>query len=129
MALYWRAAAAVLIVLVLGQAIGQKDLSLVLSMLAAVMVGLLLLHYLEPVLDFLRELQQLGDFQGNMLEILLKVLGIGIISEITQMVCKDSGNSSLSQAMQLLGTAVILWLSLPIFKTLLDIIQKILGEI
>ena len=129
MALYWRAAAAVLIVLVLGQAIGQKDLSLVLSMLAAVMVGLLLLRYLEPVLDFLRELQQLGDFQGNMLEILLKVLGIGIISEITQMVCKDSGNSSLSQAMQLLGTAVILWLSLPIFKTLLDIIQKILGEI
>lgn len=129
MALYLRAAAAVLIVLVLGQAISQKDISLVLSMLAAVMTGLMMLHYLEPVLNFLRELRQLGDLQGNMLEILLKILGIGMISEITQMVCKDSGNSSLSQAMQLLGTAVILWLSLPIFDALLKIIQKILGEI
>lgn len=129
MALYLRAAAAVLIVLVLGQAVSQKDISLVLSMLAAVMTGLMMLHYLEPVLNFLRELRQLGDLQGNMLEILLKILGIGMISEITQMVCKDSGNSSLSQAMQLLGTAVILWLSLPIFDALLKIIQKILGEI
>ena len=129
MTLYLRAAAAVLIVLILGQAISQKDISLVLSMLAAVMVGLLMLHYLEPVLNFLQELQQLGDFQGNMLKVLLKILGIGIISEITQMVCKDNGNSSLSQAMQLLGTAVILWLSLPIFDALLDIIRKILGEI
>ena len=129
MALYWRAAAAVCIVLILGQAIGQKDLSLALSMLASVMVGLLMLHYLEPVLDFLKELRQLGDIQGNMLEALLKILGIGIITEITQMVCKDAGNSSLGQAMQLLGTAVILWLSLPVFNTLLDIIQKILGEI
>ena len=129
MALYLRAAAAVLIVLVLGQAISQKDISLVLSMLAAVMVGLMMLHYLEPVLKFLRELQQLGDLQGNMLEMLLKILGIGILTEITQMVCRDSGNTSLGQAMQLLGTAVILWLSLPIFDALLDIIQKILGEI
>lgn len=129
MDLYLKAAAAVLIALVLGQAITQKDLSLVLSMLAAIMIAILMLHYLEPVLDFLKELRRLGEMQGNMLEILLKILGIGIITEITQMVCKDSGNTSLGQAMQLLGTTVILWLSLPVFDTLLDIIQKILGEI
>ena len=129
MALYWKAAAAVLIVLVLGQAIGQKDISLTLSMLAVVMVGILMLHYLEPVLDFLRELRQLGDIRGNMLEVLLKILGIGILTEMTQMICKDSGNACLGQAMQLLGTAVILWLSLPIFHILLDIVQEILGEI
>ena len=38
MALYLRAAAAVLIVLVLGQAISQKDISLALSMLAAMAI-------------------------------------------------------------------------------------------
>ena len=128
MDLYLKAAAAVLIVLVLGQAISQKDLSLVLSMLAAVMIAALMLHYLEPVLEFLKELRQIGEMQGNMLEILLKILGIGIITEITQMICKDSGNASLGQAMQLLGTTVILWLSLPVFNTLLNIIQKILEE-
>ena len=129
MELYWKAAAAVLIALVLGQALQQKDLSLGLTMMVCIMVGLLFVSYLEPVLDFLRELRQLGDLQGNMLEILLKVLGISIVTEITQMVCRDSGNTSLGQAMQLLGTAVILWLSLPVFTTLIGIIRRILGEI
>ncbi len=129
MELYWKAAAAVLIVLVLGQSVQQKDLSLILAMTACVMVGMLLLSYLEPVLDFLGKLRDLGDIQGNMLEILLKALGIGIVTEITEMVCKDSGNASLGHAMSLLGTAVILWLSLPVFTALIQMIQRILGEV
>ncbi len=129
MELYWKAAAAVLIVLVLGQSVQQKDLSLILAMTACVMVGMLLLSYLEPVLDFLGKLRDLGDIQGNMLEILLKALGIGIVTEITEMVCKDAGNASLGHAMSLLGTAVILWLSLPVFTALIQMIQRILGEV
>lgn len=129
MELYWKAAAAVLIALVLGQAIREKDMSLLLSMAVCAMVGALLMTYLEPVLDFLRQLRELGDLQGDMLGILMKVLGIGIVTEITEMVCRDSGNTSLGHALQILGTAVILWLSLPIFTTLIQMIQRILGEI
>ena len=129
MEFYWKAAAAVLIVLILGQAIPQKDLSLVLTMTACVLVGLLFITYLTPIIDFLKTLQKLGDIQGNMLEILLKVLGIGIVTQLTQLICKDSGNASLGQALNLLGTAVILWLSLPVFTALIEIIQKILGEV
>ena len=129
MELYWKAAAAVLITLVLGQAVKEKDLSTMLAMAVCTMVGILLIRYLEPILDFLRKLRELGDMQGDMLGILIKALGIGIVTEITEMVCKDSGNASLGHALQLLGTAVILWLSLPIFTTLIDLIQKVLGEI
>ncbi len=129
MELYWKAAAAVLIALVLGQAVREKDMSLLLSMAVCAMVGMLLITYLEPVLEFLQQLRDLGDLQGNMLGILMKVLGIGIVTEITDMVCRDSGNASLGHALQILGTAVILWLSLPIFTTLIQMIQRILGEI
>ena len=63
------------------------------------------------------------------LEILLKIVGIGLVSEIAEMICKDSGNASLARGMELLGSAVILSLSLPILETFLDLIQRILGEI
>ena len=129
MELYCKAAAAVLIALVLSQSVKEKDLSLLLVMTVSVMVGMLLISYLEPVLDFLENLRELGEIQGNMLEILLKILGIGIVTEITEMVCKDAGNTSMGHAMTLLGTAVILWLSLPIFKALIQMIERILGEI
>ena len=129
MELFWKAAAGVLIALVLGQALREKDMGLMLSMAVTTMVGLILLSYLQPVVVFLHSLQTMGEMEGNMLEILLKSLGIGIVTEITEMVCKDSGNASLGQAMQILGTAVILWLSLPIFHTLMQMLENILGEI
>ena len=129
MELFFKAAAAALIALVLGKSVKEKDLALLLTMAVSVMIGMVLMSYLSPIAEFLQELKTLGDLQGDMLGILLKTLGIAIVTEITEMVCKDSGNASLGHAMVLLGTAVILWLSLPIFKTLITMIQRILGEI
>lgn len=129
MSLFWKAAAAVLIALVLGKSIKENELGLMLSMAVCIMVGMIAVTYLTPIGEFLKKLKELGNLQGDMLGILLKVLGIAIVTELTEMICKDSGNASLGQAMVLLGTCVILWLSLPIFEMLMAMIQRILGEI
>lgn len=131
MDLFWKAAAGALLTAVLGLALGKwnKDMGVLLSMAVSCMIAMIVVSYLEPVLDFLRQLEVLGDLQGDMLGILLKALGIGMVAEIAGMVCADAGNSSLSKGLQMLGGAVILWLSIPIFNALLELIQEILGEI
>ena len=58
-----------------------------------------------------------------------EAVGIGLICEITAVVCHDSGNDSLGKMLQIIGSAVILWLSLPVFRALIDLIQSILGEL
>lgn len=128
MVLFWKAAAAGLITVVLGLALSkqQKDISTMLTMAVCSMIGVCAFVYLEPVLDFLRELENLGDLQGDMLGILLKALGIGLVSEIAAMVCADAGNSSLGKTLQILGGCVILYLSLPIFRSFLDLMGQIL---
>ena len=83
MSLFWKAAAAVLLAVVLGLSLGkQKDIGVLLTMAVCCMVAMIAISYLEPVLDFLRELETLGDLQGDMLGILLKAVGIGLVSEI-----------------------------------------------
>ena len=129
MELYWKAASYVLIAVILSQAIKEKDIGLMLTMTATVMVGMIILSYLEPVVDFLRELSAMGDLKGETLGILLKALGIALVTQIAEMVCKDSGNSSLGHSMTILGTAAILWISLPVFRLLIQILKKILGEL
>lgn len=129
MDLFLKAAAGILMTLILSQAIHGKDMKLLLLIAACSMVGALTVSYLEPVLLFLERLQQLGDLQDHMLKILLKILGIGMLTELMETICKDLGNSSLGKAAGLMGTAVILWLSLPIFSSLLDLIDKILGAL
>lgn len=131
MAYFWKATAAVLIAVVLGLALDKrgKDFSALLTMAVCCFAATIALAYLEPVLDFLWELEAIASVQGDMLGILLKAVGIGLVAEMAAMICTDAGNGSLGKQLQMLGSAVILYLSLPIFRSLLALIQEILGEL
>lgn len=125
---FLQAAGAVLVTVVLCLTVSahSKSFSALLSMGVCAMVLLLGLRYLEPVADFLSELESLGSLNGEMVKILLKTTLIGILTEITALLCTDSGNGSLAQSLRIAGAAVILWLSLPVFRGLLELVQQIL---
>lgn len=131
MAEFWKAAAAVLLAVILGLAIGkqEKDLSVLLTMAVCCMVAMIAVSYLEPVLDLMWELESIGSLQGGMLGILLKTVGIALVAELAGMICNDAGNASLGKTLQMLGSALILYLSVPIFNALLTLIRDILGEL
>lgn len=129
MDVFFQAAGAVLIASVLGLTLSKygKEFSVMLCISLCVMVILLAITFLEPVLDLVCQLRAMGDLNSQMVQILFKVVGIGLVSEICAMVCGDAGNASLGKALQMLGTVVTLWLSIPVFQALLDLIQDILG--
>lgn len=131
MAVFWKAAAGILTAVVLVLTVGkqEKDLALMISMMVCAMAVITAFSFLEPVVSFLHQLEAWGDLQSGVLSTLLKIVGIGLVSEIAGMICQDSGNASLAKGMELLGTTVILYLSLPILETLMELIQQILGEI
>jgi stage III sporulation protein AD len=128
MGVFLQGAAAVLIGVILTQLLSSRDKSYasMLSMGICAMVLLVGIHYLEPVLDFLRELEDLGNLHSETVKILLKATGIGILTEISALLCVDSGNASLAQSLRILSSGGILWLSLPVFQALLNLIQRIL---
>jgi len=131
MTLFWKTTAGILIAVIFILALGkqEKDIALMLSILVCVMTAAAGFSFLEPVLEFLYRLEQLGNLNTGVLKNLLKIVGIGLVTEITEMILTDSGNTSLAKGMQLLGSAVILFLSLPILETLLELLQRILGEL
>lgn len=106
-----------------------KDITLLLGLAVCCMVLGAAAAYLEPVVDFIHRLQQLGGIDHEFLGVILKSVGIGVLSEIAAMVCQDSGESALAKAIGILSTGVILWLSLPMVNALLDLVQKIVGEV
>lgn len=131
MGLFWRATGLLLVALVLGLTLeGEgKRFAVVLTAAACCLAAGAAVEYLEPVVDFLRRLEDLGQLPQEMLGILLKVVGIGLTAQIAAMVCSDAGNAALGKQLQLLSTAAILYLSLPLFSSLLGLIQEILGEL
>lgn len=131
MELYWKTVAGVLLAVVLALTIGrqERDLSMVLVMVACAMTGAAALSFLKPVVGFLLRLEALMGISGDIAGLMLKILGISLVSEIGGQLCADAGNSSLGKGLQLLGSAVILQLSVPVFEGMLDMIRKLLGEL
>lgn len=131
MNIFFQAAAGVLVASIIGIALTKqgKEFSMVLTIAVCCMVVLLSVSFLEPILDLICQLEALGNLNGEMVNILFKVVGIGLVSEIAGMVCTDAGNGSLGKALQMLANAVILWLSIPVFQALLELIQQILGDL
>lgn len=107
----------------------SKEIGTVLSMAGCVLILLLAGSYLMPVMDFLEQLKQLGNLNGDLVRILVKVVGISLITDITGLICGDSGNASLGKVVQISAAIVVIWLSLPVYNLLLDLISNILEAI
>ena len=128
---YIKICAGVIIAVILGIALSKRsaDVAMVLSILVCCMILTAMAGFLEPVMDFLRELQQIAQLDGQMVEILLKAVGIGLISEIAALICADSGSGALGKGLIILASAVILFLCLPLMRSLLELMNEILGEL
>ena len=106
-----------------------KEMGILLTMAGCCLICVGALHYLEPVMDYVDKLEDLGASNGELMGILLKGAGIGMLTEIASLICVDAGNSALGKSIQLLGSGAILWLSVPLFQALLDLLQRILGGV
>ena len=126
-----KAVAGALIAAVLGIILQKqgKEYALILVLAVAAMGTCLVLNYIKPVISFLERLQEIGNLDSEVLKILLKAVGIGVVGEISGAICADAGNASLAKMLQLLSAAVILWLSLPILEQVMELIMEVLEGI
>ena len=121
----------VLITIVLGLIISKqgRDYSAVLSIVAVVLVLIGAIAYLKPVITFVSKVSSVGKLNNELLHTLLKSVGIGLLAELVCLICIDSGQNALGKTVQIFSGAVILWLSIPIFTQLLELVENILGAL
>ena len=126
---FFQAAVLVVVGVILCLSLGKerKETAVLLSLAICAMAALTDGAFLSPVLDFLRELSGLARLDSSVLTILLKVLGIGLVSQLAQLICADSGNDAMGKALQILTGVVTLWLALPLFRSLLELVRDVLS--
>ena len=131
MELFLQATAAVLLAVILFLVLNghSKELALLLTLAVCCAVIVAAGRFLQPLFEFLDNLQQIGHLDNAYLDTLLKVVGIGFLAEIAALVCSDAGNATLGKSLQMLATCVIFWLSVPLLTSLLELIEDILGGV
>ena len=91
---------------------------------SVILVGAALLLY-APILSRIRTLFAETGAEDYM-DTVLRALGIALICELTALFCRDLGESTLSEGVQLFGKLEILVLALPLLDKVLEMAKELL---
>ena len=126
---FWKTTALVLLTVILSLSLDktERDISAVMGIVALCVAACAAVTILNPVLNYLVELQRLFHLPDGLISILMKAVGIALVAELSATICADAGNASLGKMLQILGGAAVLTLSVPMFRTLMTIIKEMIG--
>ena len=102
-------------------------LAVLLSLCASVVILLLSFQFFSPILSVLRQLRELKGLDEAATAPMLKVAGIGILTQTAASICEDSGEKTLSRSVEIGGTVLSLYASLPLISAVLDLMKETLG--
>lgn len=128
---YWKSIALIIIGVVLWIVVGklEKDYAVLITVGLCCITASVAAAYLKPVIELLKEMNEIAAGDNSALRYLLTAAGTGFVSEITARVCADAGNSSAGAMARLLGSSVMLYCGIPVMQSLTVLIQEILGVI
>ena len=104
----------------------KDEYSLFIRILITIGVSIASLAIFYPILKYIEDIS-VGTSINVYIPVLIKALGISLIIQITSDICKDCGEISIGQRVELFGKAEILLLSIPLIKDLLDLCDKLAG--
>ena len=131
MDIYLKVTAGILITAILSVVLSRqgKDISILLILCVCCMVVISTIAYFRPVVAFINKLIQIGRLNNQLLDLIMKVTGIGLLSQIAEFVCADAGSQSLSKTLQIITTTILVSISVPLLEEVLSLIENILGAI
>ena len=131
MNIFFKSVACVMIAVVLWLTLhkSSKEISVLLTLAVCIAVISAAAGFLQPIINFIHRLRELGNLDDELISVVLKVVGIGLLTEISTVICKDAGNETMGKALQMLSVTVIIRISIPVFEKLLSLLDKILGTV
>ena len=104
----------------------RPEIAALVSIAGGVIVLLMFVQSLSGVIENINSIVTRTGLRNDLFAMLLRIIGIGYITEFAAGICKDAGNESMATKVLLAGKVVILVLALPIINNLIDVIVGIL---
>ena len=104
----------------------KPDFASIVAIAGGVIILLMLIDYLEQIVGVFQTIVEKTNLSPSILSTILKIIGVGYLTEFTSNICTDSGSSNLAGKVLLAGKIIILVMSLPILTNIIDIVVGIL---
>lgn len=104
----------------------KSDFALLISVVGGIVILSMVLNCFTSVFNSFSSIVQKTGLNQDIFSLILKIVGIGYLTEFSANLCSDCGNSGLADKMLLGGKVVLLVLSLPIINSILGIVTELL---
>lgn len=129
MELFLQTAAIAVITVVLTSLLKKtnRELALLLTLAACILIGVFFMRLAEPIVDFLSKLRNLAGLDKTLMTPMLKTIGIGFLTQISATVCADAGENAIAKLVEICGGVLALYVALPLLEAVLDMVEQMSG--
>ena len=104
----------------------SPELSFITTIAGIIVILLLIFHSLKGVLNIFQIIISVTGVENGLIKLLLKIVGVGYITEFGAGILNDFGSSSIADKVVLGGKISIVLLSLPILQGMLQLVAQFL---
>ena len=104
----------------------RPDVAILISISGGIVILLAIVEYLGETISFLRSIADAGKIDGGIIKVLVKIVGIGYITDFSANIAEETGSRGLGEKIVLGGKVLILLASMPIVKSLFNMISTLL---
>lgn len=104
----------------------KPELVFAVSVVGIVIILLFILDGMQGSLGVLSEIAKLSGIENGVLRILIKIVGVGYLTEFSASILNDCNASSVSDKVVLAGKLTVIVLSMPIIGGLLQLFKEFL---
>ena len=116
-----------LIVVILNLIVKQykPEIAILLNSLGGMIIFIMIINLFGSVFSSLTEIINRAGVDTELFGTLIKIIGVGYITEFAANICVDMQNNSIADKILLGGKLVVLTLSMPILKGIVDLIAEL----
>ena len=103
----------------------SKEITILITVCSCLVVVFMVVEQIKPVIEYLKSLADLISF--NSIEVIMKAVGVGFITQFVSDIAIDCSNKSLSNQMILIGRVTVLIISMPIILEVFKILERLVG--
>ena len=104
----------------------KPEFALYISLLTGILILILVMDKLTGIIQLIESTSNKVNINNQFITILIKITGIAFLSEFAVSICKDAGETAISNKIEIGTKIIIISMSIPIISSLLEIVLKIL---
>ncbi len=104
----------------------KPEVSIIIGLCGGVLILIQTINYVVDIIDTFSSIVDKTGLDTGLLKTLLKIIGVGYLTEFSANLCNDAGSSSVADKILFAGKIIILVMALPIVTSIIEIIVEIL---